>query len=198
MFGAAEETPQNERTRFRPRSSYGISKVAGYELTRNYREAHKLHACSGILFNHESPRRGYEFVTRKITAGVAKIVAGKQSKLTLGNLAPFRDWGHAQEYVQAMWLMLQHDQPDDYVIATGVAHSVEDFVSSAFSIVNRDWHDHVVVDPTFFRPAEVNILLGDATKARQALGWEAQVSFAQVVKEMVLTDLELEGVPFQG
>ena len=198
MFGAAEETPQNERTRFRPRSSYGISKVAGYELTRNYREAHKLHACSGILFNHESPRRGYEFVTRKITSGVAKIVAGKQATLTLGNLAPFRDWGHAQEYVNAMWMMLQHDQPDDYVVATGVAHSVEDFVAAAFAIVNRDWRDHVIVDPTFFRPAEVNILLGDPTKARHTLGWEAQVKFAQVVKEMVLTDLALEGVRFEG
>lgn len=198
MFGAAEETPQNERTRFRPRSSYGISKVAGYELTRNYREAHKLHACSGILFNHESPRRGYEFVTRKITSGVAKIVSGKQAKLTLGNLAPFRDWGHAQEYVNAMWMMLQHDQPDDYVIATGVAHSVEDFVSAAFAIVNRDWRDHVIVDPTFFRPAEVNILLGDSTKARHALGWKAEINFAEVVKEMVLTDLALEGVRFEG
>ena len=194
MFGAAEETPQNERTRFRPRSSYGISKVAGYELTRNYREAHRLHACSGILFNHESPRRGYEFVTRKITSGVAKIVAGKQAKLTLGNLAPFRDWGYAPEYVNAMWMMLQHDQPDDYVVATGVAHSVEDFVSAAFSIVNLDWRDHVIVDPTFFRPAEVNILLGDSTKARHTLGWQAETPFAEVVKQMVLTDLELEGM----
>ena len=194
MFGAAEETPQNERTRFRPRSSYGISKVAGYELTRNYREAHKLHASSGILFNHESPRRGYEFVTRKITSGVAKIVAGKQAKLTLGNLSPFRDWGHAREYVHAMWMMLQREHPDDYVIATGTARSVEDFVAAAFSIVNLDWRDHVVVDPTFFRPAEVNILLGDSTKARNLLGWQAEIRFSELVREMVLNDLALEGV----
>ena len=189
MFGAAEESPQNERTRFRPRSSYGISKVAGYELTRNYREAYGLHASNGILFNHESPRRGYEFVTRKITSGVAKIVAGKQSKLSLGNLAPLRDWGHAREYVQAMWMMLQRDQPDDYVIATGIAHSVEDFVAAAFSIVNLNWRDHVVVDPTLFRPAEVQVLVGDSTKAKVELGWQPEIAFCELVKEMVDSDL---------
>ncbi len=189
MFGAAEETPQNEKTRFRPRSSYGISKVAGYELTRNYREAYGLHASSGILFNHESPRRGFEFVTRKITSGVAKIAKGDGSKLKLGNLNALRDWGHAREYVEAMWLMLQQEQPDDYVVATGQAYTVEQFASEAFAVAGLNWRDHVVVDPAHFRPAEVHVLLGDASKARTALGWKPKTSFRQLVQEMVEADL---------
>src|SRR5579864_6439179 len=170
MFGKAEEVPQTEHTRFHPRSTYGISKVAGFELTRNYREAYGMHASSGILFNHESPRRGYEFVTRKITSGVARIVAGKQSHLPLGNLAARRDWGHAREYVEAMWLMVQQDQPDDFVIATGKSHSVEDFAATAFAAVGLDWRDHVVVDAKLFRPTEVHVLLGNAAKAHKTLG----------------------------
>lgn len=188
MFGAAEETPQNEKTRFRPRSSYGISKVAGYELTRNYREAYGLHASSGILFNHESPRRGFEFVTRKITSGVAKIAKGDGSKLKLGNLNALRDWGHAREYVEAMWLMLQQEQPDDYVVATGQAYTVEQFASEAFAVAGLNWRDHVVVDPAHFRPAEVHVLLGDASKARTVLGWKPKTSFRQLVQEMVEAD----------
>ena len=169
--------------------------MAGYELTRNYREAYSLHASNGILFNHESPRRGYEFVTRKITSGVAKIVAGKQSQLQLGNLAARRDWGHAREYVYAMWLMLQEETPDDFVIATGEAYSVEDFTAAAF----RRWsvltgREHVVVDPKLFRPAEVHVLLGDASKAHKALGWRHETSFRDLVKEMVAADLVSEGV----
>lgn len=194
MFGSAEETPQSEKTRFRPRSSYGISKVAGYELTRNYREAYGVHASSGILFNHESPRRGYEFVTRRITAAVAKIIAGKQSILSLGNLAALRDWGHAQEYVAAMWLMLQQDEPDDYVIATGHAYSVQDFAAEAFAAVGLDWRDHVVIDPAHFRPAEVHVLLGDSSKAREILGWRSRVTFRELVREMVQADLAAECV----
>ncbi len=194
MFGAAEETPQNERTRFRPRSSYGISKVAGYELTRNYREAYGMHASSGILFNHESPRRGHEFVTRKITSAAAKIAAGKQSKLALGNLAALRDWGHAREYVQAMWLMVQRDSPDDYVIATGQSHSVEEFVAAAFACAGLDWRKHVTTDPALFRPSEVHILQGDAAKARELLGWQASIDFVELVREMVHCDLALEGI----
>jgi GDPmannose 4,6-dehydratase len=196
MFGSAVETPQHEATRFRPRSAYGISKLAGHELTRNYREAHGLYASSGILFNHESPRRGYEFVTRKITSGVARIVAGKQSHLPLGNLAARRDWGHAREYVEAMWLMLQQDQPDDFVIATGKSHSVEDFAATAFAAVGLDWRDHVVVDTKLFRPTEVNVLLGDAAKAHKTLGWRHQTSFCELVKEMVANDLSSEGLPW--
>jgi GDPmannose 4,6-dehydratase len=192
MFGAAEETPQTEATRFRPRSSYGISKVAGYELTRNYREAYGLHASSGILFNHESPRRGYEFVTRKITSGVARIAAGKRTHLVLGNLAALRDWGHAREYVEAMWLMLQQDQPDDYVIATGESHSVEQFCAAAFEAAGLDWRDHVSIDPKLFRPTEVNALVGDSAKARDRLGWRHRVAFPELVKEMVTADLAIE------
>lgn len=193
MFGSAEEIPQSEKTRFRPRSSYGISKVAGYELTRNYREAYGLHASSGILFNHESPRRGFEFVTRKITSGVAKIIAGKQCKLHLGNLAALRDWGHAREYVHPMWVMLQQEKPDDYVIATGKSHSVEEFTAAAFSAAGLDWKDHVVIDPKLFRPAEVHTLLGDASKAAKLLGWRPEISFAQLVQDMIDCDLALEG-----
>jgi GDPmannose 4,6-dehydratase len=194
MFGKAEEAPQTERTRFHPRSTYGISKVAGFELTRNYREAYSMHASSGILFNHESPRRGFEFVTRKITSGVARILAGKSTKLPLGNLDAKRDWGHAREYVQAMWLMLQQPEPDDYVIATGETHSVRDFVELAFSHVGLDYRQYVVTDPDLFRPAEVNLLLGDSSKARAKFGWKSQVRFEDLVPEMVEEDCRALGV----
>src|SRR5438093_7499421 len=169
MFGEAPLSPQNEETQFHPRSAYGISKVGGYHLTRNYREAYNLHASNGILFNHESPRRGYEFVTRKITAGVARILSGKSREIRLGNLDAKRDWGHAREYVQAMWLMLQQPQPDDYVIATGETNSVRDFVDLAFSHAGLDYRKYVVHNPDLFRPAEVNLLLGDSSKARDRL-----------------------------
>ena len=194
MFGKVEEVPQNERTRFHPRSSYGISKVCGFELTRNYREAYGLFACNGILFNHESPRRGYEFVTRKITAGVARILAGKASELRLGNLEALRDWGHAREYVEAMWLMLQQPEPEDYVVATGVAHSVREFAGLAFSSAGLDYRKYVTGDPDLFRPAEVNMLLGDASKARERLGWKPCVTFETLVREMVEADCRALGV----
>ena len=195
MFGAVVESPQNEETRFRPRSCYGISKVAGYELTRNYREAYGLHASNGILFNHESPRRGFEFVTRKITSGVAKIAAGKEKTLRLGNLQARRDWGHAREYVEAMWLMLQQERPDDYVVATGESHSVQDFAEVAFSEAGLDWRDHVVVDPTLYRPSEVHQLLGETSKVRRALGWTHKTSFRGLVSEMLAADLEAQRYP---
>lgn len=194
MFGKAEEVPQNERTRFHPRSSYGISKVCGFELTRNYREAYGLFACSGILFNHESPRRGYEFVTRKITAGVARIVVGHASELRLGNLEARRDWGHSREYVEAMWLMLQQPEPDDYVVATGESHSVREFVELAFAQVGLDYRDYVVLDKDLHRPAEVNILLGDASRARARLGWKHNVTFEGLVREMMEADCRTLGV----
>ncbi len=195
MFGSADASPQNETTRFRPRSCYGISTVAGYELTRNYREAYGLFASSGILFNHESPRRGYEFVTRKITSAVSKIAAGKQSKVHLGNLAARRDWGHAREYVEAMWRMLQQERPDDYVIATGESHSVQEFAQEAFSSAGLDWREHVVIDPSLYRPAEVYQLVGDAGKARRELGWNYQTSFRDLIHEMLAADLETPDVP---
>jgi GDPmannose 4,6-dehydratase len=194
MFGRVEEIPQTERTRFHPRSAYGISKVAGFDLTRNYREAYGIHASSGILFNHESPRRGFEFVTRKITSGVAKIVSGQGSDLKLGNLSAQRDWGHAADYVRAMWLMLQQDQPDDYVVATGESHSVLDFVQMAFDLVGLDYKKHVVTDPMFYRPAEVELLIGDAARARTILGWSPDTSFAHLVREMVEHDCRTLGV----
>jgi len=190
MFGRVRETPQNEDTPFHPRSAYGISKVAGFELTRNYREAYGIHASSGILYNHESPRRGHEFVTRKITRGVARIKAGEMKELRLGNLDAKRDWGHAADYVKAMWLMLQQDQPDDYVIAAGECHSVREFVEIAFGEAGLDYKDYVVVDEQFFRPAEVDILLGDCTKSRDVLGWKYQRSFRDLVSEMTRADLE--------
>ena len=190
MFGNAEETPQNEDTRFHPRSPYGISKVAGFHLTRNYREAYDIFACSGILFNHESPRRGYEFVTRKITSVAAKIKRGLAAELRLGNLAAKRDWGYAGDYVSAMWLMLQQDAPDDYVIATGVAHSVKDYVSICFDYVNLNYEDYVVIDENLYRPAEVNILQGDYTKAERKLGWKPSVGFEELVEMMVKADLD--------
>jgi GDPmannose 4,6-dehydratase len=194
MFGKADEAPQNERTRFHPRSTYGISKVAGFDLTRNYREAYQMHASSGILFNHESPRRGFEFVTRKITSGVARILSGKSTTLPLGNLEAKRDWGHAREYVEAMWLMLQQPQPDDYVVATGETNSVRDFVDLAFSHVGLDYRKYVVNDPDLFRPAEVNLLLGDSTKARGKLGWQNRIGFKELVWEMVEEDCLALGV----
>ena len=198
MFGKVEEVPQNERTRFHPRSTYGISKVAGFELTRNYREAYGMHASSGILFNHESPRRGYEFVTRKITSGVARIAAGRAKELRLGNLEAKRDWGHAREYVEAMWLMLQQDQPDDYVIATGETHTVREFVETAFGLAGLDYRDYVKGDPDLFRPAEVNVLLGDAGYAQQKLGWRHGIAFGALVREMVEADCRLLGVELKG
>jgi GDPmannose 4,6-dehydratase len=194
MFGKAEELPQTERTRFHPRSSYGISKVCGFELTRNYREAYGLHASSGILFNHESPRRGFEFVTRKITSGVARVLAGKTKNIHLGNLEAKRDWGHAREYVEAMWRMLQQPEPDDYVVATGETHSVQEFVELAFAHAGLDYREHVVSDPALFRPAEVNLLLGDFSKARTKLGWAPHTSFEALVCEMVEADCRALGV----
>jgi GDPmannose 4,6-dehydratase len=189
MFGKVEEVPQTERTRFHPRSTYGISKVCGYELTRNYREAYGAFGVGGILFNHESPRRGFEFVTRKITAAVAGIVRGEIKELRLGNLEAKRDWGHAREYVDAMWRMLQQDRPDDYVVATGQTHSVREFCEAAFGEVNLDYHDYVVQDDNFYRPSEVELLVGDASKARKVLGWEPKIGFGDLVREMVREDL---------
>jgi GDPmannose 4,6-dehydratase len=194
MFGKVAEVPQRESTPFHPRSTYGISKVAGFDLTRNYREAYSLHASNGILFNHESPRRGHEFVTRRITSGVARIRAGRAKDLRLGNLEAKRDWGHAREYVEAMWLMLQQPEPDDYVVATGETHSVREFAALAFKAAGLDYQDYVVVDPELYRPAEVNLLLGDASKAREKLGWAHKTSFEQLVREMVETDCQLLGV----
>jgi GDPmannose 4,6-dehydratase len=188
MFGKVEEIPQRETTRFHPRSPYGVSKVTGFELTRNYREAYGIHASSGILFNHESPRRGYEFVTRKISLGVAQIAAGRATELRLGNLEAKRDWGHARDYVEGMWLMLQQEVADDYVIATGETYSVERFVELAFGRVGLDWRKYVVVDPLFFRPAEVELLIGDAAKAKAKLGWKRTTSFEDLVREMVEDD----------
>lgn len=190
MFGNVKETPQNENTPFHPRSPYGISKMAGYELTRNYREAYGLFALSGILFNHESPRRGAEFVTRKITSAAARIKLGLDDKISLGNLEAKRDWGHSRDYVRAMWLMLQQNEPEDYVIATGESHSVKEFLETAFNYVNLDYREYLVVDKELYRPSEVNILVGDASKARQELNWHPAVSFEELVKEMVDSDLE--------
>jgi GDPmannose 4,6-dehydratase len=189
MFGRASEVPQNENTRFHPRSAYGISKVAGFELTRNYREAYGLHASNGILYNHESPRRGFEFVSRKITSHAARIKLGLTDTLPLGNLDAKRDWGHAKEYVKAMWLMLQHPQPGDYVIATGETHSVREFADLAFSHLGLDYRKYLVIEPKLFRPAEVDILQGDATLARRVLGWSYDITFPQLVQEMVNEDL---------
>ena len=194
MFGKAEETPQTESTRFHPRSAYGISKVAGYELTRYYREAYGMHAVAGILFNHESPRRGYEFVTRKISLGVAQIVAGKTKSIHLGNLAAVRDWGHAREYVDAMWRMLQQPEPDDFVIATGEAHSVREFVEQAFALVGLDYRNYVITDNELFRPAEVDVLIGDASKAKKKLGWLPTTKLPELIREMVQSDCEAAGV----
>jgi GDPmannose 4,6-dehydratase len=191
MFGNTETVTHNETTRLRPRSAYGISKVAGYHLTRNYRESYGLKAWSGILYNHESPRRGYEFVTRKIASHVAKIKLNLANKVKLGNLDAERDWGHAKEYVKAMWLMLQQDEPNDYVIATGQSHSVKDFLTVAFSHVGLDYRDYVEITPAFFRPSEVNKLVGDDSKARRELGWTYTISFEDLVHEMVDAEFDL-------
>lgn len=191
MFGKVRTVPQNEDTPFHPRSAYGISKVAGFELTRNYREAYGLHASSGIAYNHESPRRGYEFVTRKVTHYIARIVEGLDNEVRLGNLEARRDWGHAADYVRAMWLMLQQEKPDDYVLASGRTHSVREFCQLAFEVAGLDYRDYVKVDELFLRPAEVHSLHGDASKARAKLGWEPHYTFEQLVQQMVEWDLEL-------
>ncbi len=191
MFGKVVEVPQRETTPFYPRSPYGVAKVYGHWITINYRESYNMHATSGILFNHESPRRGLEFVTRKITHHVARIKLGLTNELRLGNLDARRDWGFAGDYVKAMWLMLQQDKPDDFVVATGETHSVEEFLEVAFGHVNLDWHDYVVQDERFMRPAEVDLLVGDPSKAGKKLGWEPAVSFEQLVKMMVDADIKL-------
>jgi GDPmannose 4,6-dehydratase len=191
MFGKVRETPQSETTPFYPRSPYGVAKVYGHWITVNYRESYGLHASSGILFNHESPRRGLEFVTRKVTYNVARIKLGLADKLALGNLDARRDWGYAGDYVRAMWRMLQQDDPDDFVVATGVSHSVQDLCEIAFGYVGLDWHEYVVQDPRFVRPAEVDFLVGDASKAGSTLEWEPTVSFKELIHMMVDADLDL-------
>ena len=190
MFGKVRETPQNEKTPFYPRSPYGIAKVYGHWITVNYRESYNLFSCSGILFNHESPRRGKEFVSRKVTYGAARIKMGLQKELKMGNLDAKRDWGYARDYVAAMWLMLQQDKPEDYVIATGETHSVRELLEIAFGHLGLDYQDFVVIDSRLVRPAEVDLLLGDASKARQVLGWKPTVTFAELVKMMVDADME--------
>jgi GDPmannose 4,6-dehydratase len=190
MFGKVHAVPQNEDTPFHPRSPYGVAKVYGHWITINYRESYDMYACSGILFNHESSRRGKEFVTRKITDGVARIKLGLTKELRLGNLAARRDWGFAGDYVRAMWMMLQQPEPDDFVIATGITHSVEEFVRAAFACADLDWERYVVVDPRFYRPAEVDLLTGDASKAQRVLGWEPETSFERLVEQMVEADIE--------
>jgi GDPmannose 4,6-dehydratase len=189
MFGKVHEVPQKETTPFHPRSPYGVAKVYGHWITVNYRESYNLFACSGILFNHEGPRRGLEFVTHKITHAVARIKLGLANELHLGNLDARRDWGYAPDYVRAMWLMLQQDHPDDYVIATGETHAVREFCQEAFDYVGLDWEKYVVSDPKFYRPAEVDMLVGDAGKARRVLGWQPSVTFRQLVRIMVDADL---------
>jgi GDPmannose 4,6-dehydratase len=191
MFGKVRETPQTEMTPFHPRSPYGVAKVYGHFITVNYRESFDLFACSGILFNHESPRRGKEFVTRKVTYGVARIKHGLDEKLHLGNLDAARDWGYAADYVRAMWLMLQQPEPGDFVVGTGIANTVRDLVQIAFDQAGLDWEEHVSLDPNLIRPAEVDQLLADRTKAKQVLGWEPEVSFEQLVRMMVDADLAL-------
>jgi GDPmannose 4,6-dehydratase len=189
MYGLVRERPQSERTPFYPRSPYAVSKVFAHWMTIQYREAYDLYGVNGILFNHESPRRGPTFVTRKVTRGIAAILAGTEDKLYLGNLDARRDWGFAPEYVEAMWLMLQQPEPDDYVVATGEMHTVREFVEEAFRLVALDWHDYVVIDPRYFRPTEVDELCGDATKARERLGWRPRTSFAELVRIMLASDL---------
>jgi GDPmannose 4,6-dehydratase len=194
MYGMVQERPQRETTPFYPRSPYAVSKLFAHWMTIQYREAYDLFGVNGILFNHESPRRGATFVTRKVTRGVAAIVAGTESKLYLGNLDARRDWGFAPEYVEAMWLMLQQDKPDDYVVATGEMHTVREFVELAFALVGLDWQDHVVIDPRYFRPTEVDELCGDSSKARRVLGWEPKTSFPELVRIMLAADLEEIGL----
>ncbi|MFZ0493698.1 MAG: GDP-mannose 4,6-dehydratase, partial [Acidimicrobiia bacterium] len=191
MYGQATETPQTETTPFHPRSPYGVAKVYSFWQTVNYREAYGLFASNGILFNHESPRRGETFVTRKITRAVTRISLGLQRKLFLGNLDAERDWGFAGDFVRAMWMVLQHDEPDDFVIATGTRHSVREFVETAFGMLDLDYRDHVEIDQRYFRPAEVDILQGDASKARRILGWEPSVGFEDLVRMMIESDMEL-------
>jgi GDPmannose 4,6-dehydratase len=193
MFGSTPP-PQNEMSAFHPRSPYAVAKLYAHWMTVNYREAHHVFACSGILFNHESPRRGENFVTRKITRGVAQILAGKTDKLRLGNLDSKRDWGHARDYVEAMWLMLQQDEPDDFVIASGAQHSVRDFAETAFAVAGLDWEKYVVVDPAYLRPADVDDLRGDPSKAEKKLGWKPRTPFEELVREMLENDMRLEGV----
>jgi GDPmannose 4,6-dehydratase len=190
MYGNPKESPQNEETPFRPRSPYGISKLAGFELTRNYREAYGLFALSGILFNHESPRRGAEFVTRKITSTAARIKLRIDNEIHLGNIDARRDWGHARDYVKAMWLMLQQGEPEDFVIATGKSRSVREFLETAFSYLNLNYKDYLVINKQLYRPSEVNVLQGDASKGRRKLGWTPETSFEELVREMVDSDLE--------
>jgi GDPmannose 4,6-dehydratase len=190
MFGKVKESPQNENTSFHPRSPYGISKVAGFDLTRNYREAYGMYCVGGILFNHESPRRGFEFVTRKITSTIAQIKSGAATELRLGNLDASRDWGHAADYVRAMHLMLQQPEADDYVIATGETHSVREFCELAFSVAGLDFEQYVKTDERYYRPAEVDLLVGDSSKARRVLGWSPRYSFSEMIREMVESDLQ--------
>jgi len=191
MFGKARETPQNENTPFHPRSPYGISKVAGFDLTRNYRESYNMFACSGVLFNHESSRRGFEFVTRKITSTLAKILCGEEKELRLGNLEAKRDWGHSMDYVTAMYMMLQHNNPMDFVISTGETYSIKDFLEVAFGHVGLSWEDYVVVDPRFYRPADVELLVGNSALAKKELGWYPDVLFDELVIDMVRNDINL-------
>jgi len=195
MFGLVRETPQSEKTPFYPRSPYGVAKVFGHWTAVNYRESYGIHVSNGILFNHESPRRGENFVTRKITMGLAAIKKGRAKQLRLGNLDAKRDWGYAKDFVEAMWLILQQDKPDDYVVATGETHSVREFLEEAFTHVGLNWQDYVVVDPKYFRPAEVEFLLGDPTKARTVLGWKPRVGFKELVRIMVDADMEGDGLP---
>jgi GDPmannose 4,6-dehydratase len=194
MYGKVLEVPQRETTPFYPRSPYGCAKVFAYWTTVNYREAYNLHSSNGILFNHESPRRGETFVTRKITRALSRILAGKQNELFLGNLDAKRDWGYAKDYVEAMWLMLQQPQGDDYVVATGETHSIREFLDLAFGMVKRDWNDYVKIDPKYYRPTEVDLLIGDPSKAKKQLGWEPKCSFPELVRLMVIADLKLEGL----
>ncbi len=190
MFGKVREMPQNENTPFYPRSPYGVAKIYGHWITVNYRESYGLFACSGILFNHESPRRGLEFVTHKVTYGAARIKLGLADNLHLGNLQARRDWGYAGDYVQAMWLMLQQDEPDDYVVATGLTHSVQELCEVAFGYLDLDWRKYVVSDPQFFRPAEVDLLVGDPSKAHAKLGWEPSINFEELIRLMVDADIQ--------
>ena len=190
MFGKVKHSPQSEKTPFHPRSAYGISKVTGHDLTRNYREAYRLFCCTGILFNHESPRRGFEFVTRKISHSVARIKLGLQRELKLGNMNAFRDWGHAKDYVEAMWLMLQQKRPDDYVIGTGEKHTVREFAKEAFSVVGLNYKNYVKIDKSLFRPSEVTTLLANPTKAKKTLKWKQKIKFKNLVREMVESDIE--------
>jgi GDPmannose 4,6-dehydratase len=194
MFGKVLETPQKESTAFYPRSPYGVAKVYGHYMTTNYRESYGMYACSGILFNHESPRRGIQFVTRKITDAVAKIYLGQQNELSLGNIEARRDWGFAGDYAEAMWLMLQQQVPNDYVISSGETHTVREFLDIAFNYVGLNWEDYVTIDPRFFRPAEVDILLGDSSKARRELNWKPRVDFHELVEMMVHNDIKLNEV----